>query len=687
MRYSLLISLYCCLNSLWGQLYYDAPNASAYNPFNNKYFITNQGSGEVFQIDRSGNKWLFAKGLQSPRNIAFYKLPMGWTVLVLDSNRMVIYDTAGTLLGYETVAGIGQIQDCVYDSIDRVLYTTDRRRGVIYKTTFLNTSPYSPSTRVWVKGLVKPSALVLQKSKGRLLLVQDTTNSGLIAVSLKDSSAQLLRYLNLSNVMGLAEDDQGNLYFSALAEQYIYQLNKYYKGSPKALIREPKPGDLTIVGNRNEWVYTCILCGKVYVAALHIFGPSSEAIACAGDSIDTYKNPFLKNIGTFELGNEFVLELSDYQGDFSKGYELNRVSDTLIPFSISGVFPSQIPSGLGYRIRWSSTKPKVNGYPQMAEVSKAPQLTLSEGSDTLYDCGGKGMRLMAMDSVALVDFKWSINGGKTLDSSLFFSIKGDRTVVKKVWVEATLAESGCRSKDSVCLVFGELPSIENWSSSVGVCQGDSATLGARSSSSTLGFTYSWHSDRDSTLTFHIAQPRVFAFWKDSFWVVVKNPSGCSSNYSQQLEITTYDSIRWLNKTDTFLEVVSSKGGAITWFKNGLRTNDTGSRWSKPDTGIYWACTQWDVGCWYCTDSFRVRPRATLGFKVVNNRFGVQMHPNPCKSKLFLDESERTTWEIFSLDGRRLMCGSGNEIDVAYLTAGLYWIAVPGRTETPFVVGD
>jgi len=64
-----------------------------------------------------------------------------------------------------------------------------------------------------------------------------------------------------------------------------------------------------------------------------------------------------------------------------------------------------------------------------------------------------------------------------------------------------------------------------------------------------------------------------------------------------------------------------------------------------------------------------------------------MHPNPCKSKLFLDESERTTWEIFSLDGRRLMCGSGNEIDVAYLTAGLYWIAVPGRTETPFVVGD
>ncbi|MFM2335223.1 MAG: hypothetical protein RIS91_1226, partial [Bacteroidota bacterium] len=36
------------------QLYYNAPNASAYNPINNKYLITNQGSGEVFQIDRAG---------------------------------------------------------------------------------------------------------------------------------------------------------------------------------------------------------------------------------------------------------------------------------------------------------------------------------------------------------------------------------------------------------------------------------------------------------------------------------------------------------------------------------------------------------------------------------------------------------------------------------------------------------
>lgn len=683
MRCPLLFSLICCLNSLWGQLYYDAPNASAYNPFNNKYFITNQGSGEVFQIDRSGNKWLFAKGLQSPRNISFHKLPMGWTVLVLDSNRMVIYDTAGSLLGYETVAGIGQIQDCVYDSTDRVLYTTDRVRGVIYKTTFASSAPYSPNTRVWVTGLVKPSALILQKSKGRLLLVQDTTNSGLIAVTMKDSSAQLLRYLNLSNVMGLAEDDQGNLYFSAVAEQYIYQLNKYYKGSPKALIREPKPGDLTIVGSRNEWVYTCIICGKVFVAALHIFGPASESIGCAGDSIVTYKNPFLKNIGTFDFGNEFVLELSDSKGDFSKGYLLTRVSDTLIPSMISGVLPNHIPSGLGYRVRWSSTKPKISGYLQMAEVSKAPELTLSSGGDTLYDCGGKGIRLQSMDSLVLADFYWSVDGTVNKDSSLYFGVKGDKSLAKKVRVDAQLAETGCRSIDSVWILYANFPELKNWNSTVNVCQGDSATLGDLES--TPDGAFYWYSRSDTAWRFDVANPRVLSSWGDSFWVRITNGFGCTADYLQVVEVTTYDSVRWWKKTDSLLEVVSPKGGRITWFKDGKKVTFSDSQWPMPDTGTYWACTQWDAGCIYCTDSFRVEPRGSVRSFPISKPFGVSVYPNPCVDELWVNLVLGSRWEISTIEGKVLLNGNQNRIDVSSLSKGMYWISSPGFGATPLLV--
>ena len=106
-----LIILLLGTNHADAQYYYNAPNASAYNPINNRYLITNQGSGEVLQIDRAGNKTLFAKNLKSPRNIAFHKLPIGYAVLVLDSNRMVIYHTSGNLIGTETISGIQQIQD------------------------------------------------------------------------------------------------------------------------------------------------------------------------------------------------------------------------------------------------------------------------------------------------------------------------------------------------------------------------------------------------------------------------------------------------------------------------------------------------------------------------------------------------------------------------------------------------
>jgi hypothetical protein len=678
MQYRVVLFLFVgFINSLWGQLYYDAPNASAYNPLNHKYLITNEGSGEVFQIDRAGNKWLFANGLASPRNVAMHKLPMGWVVLVLDSNRMVVYDTSGSVLGYETVSGVKQLQDCVYDSVDQILYTSDRLRGVIYKTRFAKSAPYSPTTSIWVSGLKKPSAMVLQKNRGRILLVQDTINSGLIAVSLLDSSVSLLRYLNLSNVMGMAEDDQGNLYFSAVAEQNIYQLNKYYKGSPKALIREPKPGDLTVVGSRNEWVYTCILCGKVYVAALHIFGPSSEAMGCAGDSIDTYKNPFLKNIGTFESGNEFVLQLSDSQGDFSKGYELNRVKDTLIPAVISGVLPVGIPSGLGYKIRWNSTKPAIDGWLQMSEILPVPTLSLSSQQDTFFDCERTGIRLKAQDSVELVDFSWKVNGREIKDSTQFLWVMPDSAL--KVVVAGKLASSGCVSKDSVRVIPGVKPILGSWETEIIACQGDSISLGDTSSSSGIyNYSYRWRSfNLDSTWTNTAKNPRVIAKWTDSFYVTIQNSMGCKETYFNVLEVTTRDSIKWWKRSDSLLEVVSQKGGKLSWFRNGIPLSFMDSKMELPDTGLYQVCTQIELGCSHCTDTFRVKPRVEKLGRHFFRSNSITVFPNPTANNVNIRSVVDANWVLFSLDGKRLLSGSGLMINLENLSPGTYLLNIQG----------
>ena len=627
-----LITLICLLlgfsSAVDAQYYFNAPNASAYNPFNNRYLITNQGSGEVLQMDGAGNKTLFAKNLKSPRNIAFHKLPIGYAVLVLDSNRMVIYDTAGNLIGTETISGIRQIQDCAYDSIAQVLYTTDRVRGCIYKTTFAAASPHTPHTSIWVSNITKPSAIIWQKSKNRLLLVQDTANTKILAVSISDSSVQTVRSTNIKNAMGLAEDAQGNLYIASVGDKYIYQLNKYYSGNPKVLLGEPKPGDITIVSERNEWAYTCIICGKVFVADIHLFGADSEIVGCAGDSVTTYKNPFIKNIGTFDTGNEFILELSDDKGNFAKGYELNRVSDTLIPAKIDAVLPSNIPAGMGYRMRWSSTKPKINGAIQMTQILEAPSLLLSAKGLVRYDCDGKGIRLKAQDSAGHTDYTWRVNGTVIPDSTQFLTVKGKSQNTQNVHLSAKQSLTGCTARDSVRIVFSSSPQVASQWPMVSVCYKDSVTLGDTSSSI---HQFSWKNGRGWSSQW--VKPHYLAVERDTFHCTITSAQGCVAQVSQVLNVTFYDSVRWVRQSDTLLEVASKWGDTLYWFYNGkLLRADKQTQQIRPDSGWYNVCTGLkkrvgQVGCVHCIEGFYVKAKPVSGIQAFGQA-AMRIYPNP-----------------------------------------------------------
>ncbi|MFN5681177.1 MAG: hypothetical protein ACK46H_02315 [Bacteroidota bacterium] len=676
MRKHLIVLICLLLGSTHAdaQYYFNAPNASAYNPINNRYLITNQGSGEVLQIDRASNKTLFAKNLISPRNIAFHKLPIGYAVLVLDSNRMVIYDTSGNLIGTETVSGIQQIQDCAYDSIAQVLYTTDRLRGCIYKTTFATASPHTPHTTVWVSNLTKPSAIIWQKSKNRLLLVQDTTNTKLLSVSISDSSVQTLRSLNINHAMGLAEDAQGNLYIASVGDKYIYQLNKYYSGNPKVLLSEPKPGDITIVSERNEWVYTCIICGKVFVADIHLFGPDSEILGFDGDSVTTYKNTFIKNIGTFENGNEFILELSDDKGNFDKGNTLNRVQDTLIPREIQGILPKNISAGMGYRIRWSSTKPKITGYLQMTQILEAPTLLLSDKGSVRYDCDGLGIRLKAQDSAILTDYTWRVNGAVITDSTQFLTVKGQSQNTQFVHLEAKQSATGCTAHDSVKIIYAASPQVPLQLPNIGVCASDSVIFGDTFTYNT--HQYNWKNGKGWKS--QSMKPHYKALQTDTFHCTITSTQGCVSTTAQILTVTQYDSIRWVTQSDTLLEVTSQQKDTLYWYHNGklIRANKQ-NQLSNPDTGWYNVCTgvkkrMGQVGCIQCVEGHYVAPKL-----VSTHKFGLstlRIYPNPASEVLYIEAPETIAWRICNLQGILMFEGKGNAMVIRDLAPGDYIIS-------------
>jgi hypothetical protein len=126
----------------------------------------------VVKTDRFGNKSYFIQNLDAPNNIIFGVFPFGEAFIVLDSNKGKVFDTSGNLLASVSISNAKKLMDLVYDDSLQAIFSTDVERGVIYKTTFGAAPNYTPSTSIWVSGISRPSNLILQKKKNRILLVQ-----------------------------------------------------------------------------------------------------------------------------------------------------------------------------------------------------------------------------------------------------------------------------------------------------------------------------------------------------------------------------------------------------------------------------------------------------------------------------------------------------------------------------------
>lgn len=437
----ILVPVILLSNALHSQASYFRPNASAYNPNNDHYYITNYLGKSVVKTDRFGNKSYFIQNLDAPNNILFGKFPFGEAFIVLDSNKGKVFDTSGSLMASVSIPNAIKLMDLVYDDSLQAIYSTDVEKGVIYKTTFGAAPNFTPSTSVWVSGISRPSNLIIQKSKRRILLVQDTALSNLISIEIDSKSVSILRATGLSNLSGLAEDAQGNLYLSSQYEKNIYQWNKYLTGSPKRVVGEPKPGDIFVNAAKDEWVYCCIICGNVYIAKMHTFGPAIELYACAGDSVDVYKNTLIKCLGTFEPGNQFILELSAPSGNFDTATVLNVSDDTLQPFYMRVKIPQNQIGSNNYKYRFRTTQPAVIGFAEVAKIGAATdqQFIL----DSMAFCG-RGHEILIPRDTQNVTLYWKKKNG--IDSLQGYYQVSD----KSEWVVLqTKNVAGCFSTDSV----------------------------------------------------------------------------------------------------------------------------------------------------------------------------------------------------------------------------------------------
>lgn len=463
-------------NVSFGQLIYGGPSAVTYSPDSKMYYVVNQVTKDVNEMDRWGKGRSFiTKGLNSPTNILYANLPIGAGFLILDSNQVHLFDTSGFQLGSENVSGAQQLQDLVFDKQNEVLYTTDIKRNVIYKTIFGPPPFYIPSTSIFADSLRSPAGLYLDKSNNRLLYTEFVDSSNIKTVNLNNGSIGTLAQTSLDSIIAIDKDLQGNYYLSSQGNKGVYVWNKYLAGTPKKVFYEPKPSDFMINTLTDEWAYLCYSCGKVYIVDLHIEGPLYEDRSCPGDSVAVYLNSGLKTIGTYDQGNKFIAELSGLNMSFAPGNTtvIGEVLDTLRPsMGIPSFIPARLKAGM-YKLRIRTTKPVGTSRFELFQINSLPSAE-AYTADTASVCNGSVLSL-GIGNDSTIAYQWSPSALVSDDTAANPIYIG----ASNQWVTLNTKDenTGCLNRDSVFVLTITQPKVSAFPDTLNGCLGDSLKLG------------------------------------------------------------------------------------------------------------------------------------------------------------------------------------------------------------------
>jgi hypothetical protein len=161
--------------------------------------------------------------------------------------------------------------------------------------------------------------------------------------------------------------------------------------------------------------------------------------------------------------------------------------------------------------------------------------------------------------------------------------------------------------------------------------------------------------------------------------------------SQVLNVTFFDSVRWVRQSDTLLEVASKWGDTLYWFYNGkLLRADKQVQQIRPDSGWYNVCTGLkkrggQVGCVHCIESFYVKAKPVSGTQSFEQA-AMRIYPNPSGvgSDVILSIQGNGTSRsivVYNSVGSKVSTyrieNGQQQISLVAPSAGIYFIAVEG----------
>nr|WP_298792783.1 gliding motility-associated C-terminal domain-containing protein [uncultured Allomuricauda sp.] len=358
----------------------------------------------------------------------------------------------------------------------------------------------------------------------------------------------------------------------------------------------------------------------------NLAGNSAWTAACASDSFNEYFVNFTWNPPMVDSDNEFVLELSDANGNFGAPRELARLGDKNATFDFE--FQFAVPTdvrGESYKMRVRSTSPAKtspasDAYPMHYVDYNSPLLISEDASGTIPPggeiqlCGGASIVLSPhnIPNANTYQYNWYRSGTLLAEKTEQITVSTPGMYYVELDYGSVCSGSANTLSNTIEVTTGTSQGIAiNGSADIGLCAGDAHTLEANISGS--GLTYTWYKDgavvAGPTLEAHTYNVNTSSSgFEGDYEVEVDGPSACLER-SSSISIRNLGDFTVTRENDANIVLLPSQTKTLTvstsattptyqWYKDGVAiSGETNSTIIINETGVYHATvTETGGGC-------------------------------------------------------------------------------------------
>lgn len=505
---------------------YNRPYRISYNELNKSYLITNRGDGKVLELDSFYQLKTVITGLKDPRDLVVGNIGTSVGLLVIDGNQIVVYDasTYKKFISFTIPSVSGsEFEDIEVDTKNQgYFYISDVGANRILKGKVGQAPFFTPSFKTLVStGLNRPKGLYLNENND-LLVVTDEPKGKVAKIDTVSGKITTLFNSGLDSLNSIVQDKEGNYFLTNWGNSFLYRVSRNFTGLTK-LTSYNKPAGMIANTESDLLVILCHLCNKIEFHKLHYFEPNSAVSACPEDSFTVDLDLSAVGIGTYNTGNQFVLEVSDASGNFNKPLVVGSVTANSQPTAIQGVMHKNLTAS-AYKYRIRSTSPSFTSSSKLIVPLAKPDLVNVGTSWSLC----KGTQVELGRSPASSD-KYVWTSRKYLSDSTIANPKFDAsdTGSFQYRLYAENKTNGCQ--DSVDVQINVSPDIQlkSLNRDVNVCKGDSINFGETSSP----YQFAWSPNID-LIDSSVSSPRFIGINSRTYKVQVTDASsGCKGNDS------------------------------------------------------------------------------------------------------------------------------------------------------------